>query len=687
MTRRSELIDQDHLQRKAIIYVRQSTLQQVLTNHESLALQYALSDRAKELGWTENNIEIIDCDLGISAASAEFRNGFKELITRVNQDEIGMILAYDVTRLSRNCSDWFPLLDICKYRNCLIADRDGVYNPSDANGRLFLGLKGQLSEMELHTIRGRLLAGKLNKAKRGDLGQRLPVGYTREKDGRVTKTANLEVQEKIDLVFATFLSLKTASTTVRHLNQNNILIPRNSEAGDLSWKQANLPSIMHFLKNPTYAGAFVYGKTGPERRPGKKVKGAYKRIPPEKWKFLIHDKYPAYISWETYEKIQAMLIDNFAVYNRIASRGVPRKGQALLQGIAYCGKCGHKMVVQYSGSFTYQCNYMWTHKCLPKCQYVLGEPVEKKIVEAFFDAISPVEVDMYNEATNMHQTEVDKVEFAQGQQLKRLRYDVRLAERQYGQVDPDNRLVASELEKRWETALSTLKNAENDFARAKPNPVASLFTHKMKKQLQHIGEKMSEIWHENYLDYEKKKKLLRALIDKVVLDRQRPESVLVKIIWKGGAFSEFDVFLRIGKLANFEGYKEIEETIVKLFKEGKIDKQIAKDLTRKGHRSPHAETFLPSTVTAIRIKLGLYYGHRKNQGIEIANHLTVSQLAKRLQVPAYWINYKIKSKKIIVEKPENRCYYLFPDSHDTIEKLENLRDGKIAIVNFMEISA
>jgi DNA invertase Pin-like site-specific DNA recombinase len=256
----SELVAPHHLDRLALIYVRQSSPRQVLTNQESFRLQYALQHRAQELGWPETRIEVIDADLGLTAASAQHRAGFQDLVTRVTLGQVGLILSVDVTRLARNCSDWYPLLDLCGFRSCLIADRDGVYDPASTNGRLLLGLKGQISELELATIRARLTAGLLNKAQRGDLALQLPIGLVRDERGVVCKDPNLEVQQRIELVFATFLAVRSAGKVVKSLIEQGLMLPRRDRFGEVIWRRPTTNAILLLLRNPAYTGTFVYGR-------------------------------------------------------------------------------------------------------------------------------------------------------------------------------------------------------------------------------------------------------------------------------------------------------------------------------------------------------------------------------------------------------------------------------------------
>jgi DNA invertase Pin-like site-specific DNA recombinase len=466
----SELVTPQHLQKKALIYIRQSTPHQQISNQESLRLQYALQERAQTLGWQAEDVEIIDADLGLTGASAQHRTGFQELVAKVTLGQVGIILSVDVTRLSRNCSDWYPLLDVCGYRCCLIADNDGIYDPGTPNGRLLLGLKGQLSELELHTIRARMTAGLLNKAKRGELALTLPVGLIRDALERVHKDPNQEIQERLDLIFTTFLRLRSASKVLGFLNAHDLGIPRRDRFGDITWKKPTGAAILQILKNPAYAGAFVYGRTRSTRRDPSSSRSKQVRLPMEEWKFRVNDIYPAYVSWDVFERIQAMLLDNYAEYDRNKTRGVPRPGAALLHGMVYCGECGHKLVVQYKGGTRYLCNFLRQKYRVPVCQHIPGDTVDPSIVEAFFQALSPIELDVYNRAVAAKQEAANHVTHAHHQHLERLRYEATLAERQFLRVDPDNRLVAATLEARWNAALAELKRAEEAFAYPQKTP-------------------------------------------------------------------------------------------------------------------------------------------------------------------------------------------------------------------------
>jgi DNA invertase Pin-like site-specific DNA recombinase len=679
----SELVTPSHLARKALIYIRQSSPHQVLSNQESLRLQYALKQRAMSLGWRSEDIEFIDADLGLTATSAQHREGFKELVSQVTLGQVGLILSIEVMRLSRNCSDWYPLLDLCGYKNCLIADRDGIYDPGSPNGRLLLGLKGQLSEMELHTICARMTAGLLNKAQRGELALQLPVGLVRDENGKVLKDPNLEVQERIDLVFDAFLQLKSAYKLLRFFNEHDLLLPRRDRFGDLVWKKPNISAILSILKNPAYAGAFVYGRTRTTCDPssGKTIQ---KCLPMEQWRICVKDKYPAYISWETFEKIQDMLRDNYAEYNRNKSRGIPRPGAALLHGIVYCGECGHKMVVQYKSSPRYICNYLRQQYGVPVCQNIRADAVDACVVEAFFQALSPVELDVYARAVAAQRETNEQIDRAHQQQLERLRYEAALTERRFNRVDPDNRLIAAELENRWEAALSALKQAEEAYVQQQQQPAAPLaLTEDLKAAFTAIGQKLPQVWDQQLLTRQNKKALLRCLIDKVVIHRPTRDCVQARIVWKGGDTTTLQIPIPVGSFAELSTADEMEKIILDLSNAGQSDEEIVEHLTALGHRSPMQPSgVLPSTVKIIRLKHGIFHKRGQSHPRRIDGYLTVPQIAQRLDIPRHWVYDRIHNGCIQIAKDPETELYLFPDEAATLEMFKALREGKLYNLRF-----
>lgn len=679
----SELVHPHHTQRQAVVYVRQSSPHQALTNQESLHLQYGLEQRAVELGWMAADVRVVDADVGRTGSTAKGRRGFQQLVADVSLGRVGLILAYDATRLARNCSDWYQLLDLCGYRACLIADRDGVYDPSSINGRMLLGLKGQISELELHTLRARLTAGILHKAQRGELALMLPTGLVRNDAGQVFKHPNVEVQSRLQLVFDTFLQRKSASQAVRFFKDHDLTIPRRDPQGEIRWRAATEAAICSILKHPAYAGAYTYGRTRATPRFDSGKKSLQKPIPREQWKVCLRDKYPAYISWETYERIQAMLADNYAEYDRNKTRGVPRSGKALLHGIVFCGECGHQMVVQYKGGTKYLCNHLRQQYQVPVCQYLPADAIDDHVVHLFLDAFSSVELDLHGKVVENARQEREEVLHSHQQQLERLQYRARLAERQFNQSDPDNRLVTGELERRWEQALRDLKAAEEAFERLQQQcPSLAPLDAATRKTLENVGKHLPELWSKGRLSSQQKKALLRCLIDKVVIHRVKRDTVRVRVIWKGGEVSTAEVPIPVGSLAELSQAKEMKSRILCLATDGRSDEEIAKQLTREGHRSPMRRAVLPSTVQNIRLQHRLFIKRSQSHPRQVSGCLTVPQLAEKLGVSRYWIYDRIDNGTIQVTKHTHQNLYLFPDRPKTLERFRKLVAGKLHNLRF-----
>src|SRR5216683_1930215 len=546
----ADLITPQHLARKAVIDIRQSTPHQVVSHQESLRLQYALGARAHQLGWPDEAIDIIDDDLGLTAATAHHRPGFNTLVAQVTLEQVGLILSYDVTRLSRNCSDWYPLLDLCGYKGCFIADSDGIYDPATVNGRLLLGLKGTLSEWERHTMKARLNAGLIHKAERGALALTLPTGLIRNSQGTVQKLPDQEAQARLSLVFETFLQCRSASKVVDVFKAHHLLLPRRDRFGDLVWKAPRVAAVL---------------------------------------------------------EIQAMLTDNHAEYDRNKTRGIPRPGKALLHGLVYCGECGHKMVVQYKGGTRYICNYLRQQYRTPVCQYIAADPVDTRVVDAFFQALSPVELDVYEQALAKRQQQAARIATAHAQHLERLRYEAAYCERQFHHVDPAHRHVAAELEHAWELALQALKQAEAaETQRAQAStPPAHALPPALQAAFRAIGQHLPALWPTDVLSQAQRKALLPCLIHKVVLQRARRDQIHTRIVWRGGETTTFEVPVAVGALTALPGAHEMAQQIRVLFAAGTSDDEMARQLTQHGYRSPSRPAVLPSTVKGIRLKLGL----------------------------------------------------------------------------------
>jgi hypothetical protein len=576
-------------------------------------------------------------------------------------------------------------LDICGFKHCLIADRDGVYDPGTPNGRLLLGLKGQLSEMELYTIRARLTAGLLNKARRGELAQYLPVGLVRDADGVVRKHPNLEVQHRLALVYSTFLQVRSASKVLQFFHDQQLRLPRPGRFGTVVWKAPTLTAILTILKNPAYAGAFVYGRTQPHRTSVTARRASQRHLPIEQWQIRLNDKYPAYISWETYEQIRAMLQDNYAEYDHAQSRGIPRPGDALLQGLVYCGACGHKMVVQYSTGAHYLCNYFHRQFGVPVCQYTAADSIDEKVVTVFFAALSGVELDAYARAMAAQQHTEAAAMRARAQQLQRLRYQAAVAQHQFEQVDPANRLVAAELERRWENALRDLQQAEATEQQSAQFPSrAEAIPADLRRAFTALGQHLPEIWRTELLSRAQKKAFLRCLIDKVVIHRLRPDCARARIVWRGGEITICEVPLRVGAFALLASGPELEQRILSLHAAGKTDREIATELTEAGFRSPMSSQLLASTVKKVRLIHRRYVSPHQSHPRRIAGRLTIPQVAQQLGCTINWLHYRIQKGRIHPLRDAASGLAVFPDRSSTLTRLRQLRAGQLQRVSFIK---
>ncbi|HEU4407408.1 MAG TPA: recombinase family protein [Polyangiaceae bacterium] len=670
----AELVQDHHRARKAVIYIRQSTPHQVMTNVESRAMQRALRETAKRLGWDEARIELVESDTGVSARSTEGRDGYKNLLGLIAMGVVGLVLSYESARLSRNCTDWYPLLDLCAYARCLIADRDGVYDPSSPNGRLLLGMKGIVSEVELHTLRGRLLAGVQNKARRGELAVALPVGLVRLDDGRVVKNPDVHVQALIASVFATFLERRSVGKVVRHLNQQGVLLPRRHDNERTVWRPASVVSVSAILRNPAYAGAFAYGRTESVRPPGGAGPARQRRRALEDWAVLVHDRYPAYVPWETFLRIRALMRDNHADYRQKLSRGVARDGAALLHGILYCGECGRKMTVHYQRGPRYVCSSQTSQTGARVCQHVAAGPLDAYAVRAFFEALAPAELDVYARALQACRAVDASAERARARELERLRYEVHLARKQYDRVDPDNRLVAAELERRWEVALRALHEAEAKAvptcdatdAGLEPGP-----SDELRAAFTSLGEGLPRLWRGDALTRAQRKSLLRCLIDKVVVRRDRRDRAKARVVWKGGAVSEADVPMTVGSVRDLSDFAALEARALELAAEGLSDAQAARRLTAEGFRSAQLGGVRPYTVEAIRARHGRRHPARLPCHVE--GSLTVPELERALGIPRDWIYDQIQRGLVRAKRDPDTNVYLVDDTPETREQIRTLR--------------
>jgi len=407
------------------------------------------------------------------------------------------------------------------------------------------------------------------------------------------------------------------------------------------------------------------------------------RLPIAEWKIRVNDVYPAYVSWEVFEQIQAMLLDNYAEYDRNKTRGVPRLGAALLHGIVCCGECGHKMVVQYKGGTRYLCNFLRQQYHVPVCQNIPADAVDPQIVEAFFQALSPVELDVYARAVAAEQATDEQVAHVHQQHLQRLHYEAALTQRQFLRVDPDNRLVAAELERRWEMALAELKQAEEVHA-SRSTPLASLLplSDDLQAAFQAVGQYLPMLWHQGVISQRHKKALLRSLIETVVMQRPSPEFVQARIVWRGGETTELMIPVPVGSLKDLAGAQAMEQIILQRSAQGATDELLAQELTAQGYRSPMHPYVLPSTVRSIRLRHRQFLVRHQSHPRRVAGSLTLTQLARELDITPHWIYDRINNGSILIMKDAKTRLYLFPDDPATREQFKQLLAGAVKTIRF-----
>ena len=533
----NQKIKATHLKRRAILYIRQSTMKQVYENTESTLRQYALKGRLISLGWTEETITVIDCDLGRSGAAVEGRDGFKQLRADVGTGEVGAVACIECSRLSRNSSDWGSLMEICAITKTLLIDADGVYNLNDFNDRILLGLKGTISEAELYLIRTRMIGGKLNKAKRGELKMKLPAGYVYDNAGRVVKDPNADIRNAVQLFFDVFRRMGTARGTAIFFREHGYKFPVDSSSGfgrgEIQWKPLIAAKVCQILRNPVYAGVYAYGQKEFEQTVDKKKRVAK---PEDEWVARIENHHEGYVSLSEYygniEKLESNCPQS--------GNSVPREGAALLQGIAVCGKCGLKMSNHYLTSSNgtrqhhyYVCGNDTQGKGMSHCQSVRGMALDEAISEMILESLTPLAISSaieIEEESRRRKMVSDNYFLLQ---VERARYDADLARRQYMSVDPLNRLVAFELESLWNERIAELAKAEEELNRHNREKATAASKCSV-SCLSGLPEDVGEIWHSGRMRVQDKKRVLRCLIENVTITRGADTTVL-GVLFKTGA--------------------------------------------------------------------------------------------------------------------------------------------------------
>jgi DNA invertase Pin-like site-specific DNA recombinase len=607
-----------HLDRLAVVYVRQSTMQQVDRHQESTRLQYALVDRAIALGWPQSQVIVIDEDLGRSGSTAEGRPGFQRLVAEVGLDHVGLVLGIEISRLARSSRDWYQLLEVCAVFSTLIADADGLYDPTTYNDRLLLGLKGTMSEAELHILKQRMLEGKRAKARRGELALRLPMGYIRHPAGEVMKDPDEQARGVIETVFAQFERRGTLNAVLRYLVEHALRLPYRlpggPRKGELDWRRPARMTLSNLLRNPTYAGAYVYGRrpVDPRRkRPGRPATGRTVTRA-EQWEVLIKDRLPAYITWEQYERNLHQLQSNTA-----QGGGVVRQGPSLLSGLLVCGRCGLRMATQYNNNcrgLRYTCSRMAVDYGDPLCQSLAGEILDEEIRRLVFAALQPAALEISLQVAEDLEAERACHRQQWEQRLQRASYEAQRAERQYQAVEPENRLVARTLERQWEAALAAQAALQHDYARflaAQPSPLSA----EEREQIRRLAADVPALWQAATTTDADRQAIVRQLIERVIVTvLDDSEQVTVEVHWAGGHRTRARLTRPVARLQQLSYYPQLLARVIALHEAGLACTEIARRLNAEGWRpAKRRKTFTGPMVATLLARQGLHSGSPKQR--------------------------------------------------------------------------
>jgi DNA invertase Pin-like site-specific DNA recombinase len=621
-----------HLQRLACLYVRQSTLQQVLEHTESTARQYALRERALALGWPAEHIRVIDQDLGHSGASTVDRLGFQQLVADVGLGKVGLVLGLEVSRLARSSSDWHQLLEICALTSTLILDEDGLYDPATFNDRLLLGLKGTMSEAELYVLRARLQGGILNKARRAALKLPLPIGFCYTDDDRIVLDPDRQVQDTIQLLFRTFRRTSSANATVRAFQQDQVPFPRRLRSGphqgELVWSALQHHDVLRLLHNPCYAGAFTFGRTRTSRTVDGKIH--IEELPREQWQVVIQDAHAGYISWEEYEAHLAQLAANSQAYTpqRLSP---PREGPALLQGIIICGICGERMTVRYhqrSGQRIipdYVCQRAGIAQAASPCQRILGRDLDQAIAELLAEVVTPETIALTLAVQDDLVAQAAEAEWLRQLQVQRAQYEANLAQRRYLRVDPDNRLVAEVLEAEWNAKLRALATAQAVAEQQRAQDQYQLNVGE-RQQMTALPDAFARFWQSPKTTARDRKRVVRLLIADVTVIKAA--TITAHVRFTGGASRSLTIALpppfTESRLTPAETLAAIDRLL-----ESSTDAEIAEELNHEGYETFAGLPFQAMHVSQLRRNHGLKNRYTR---LREAGMLTVEELATRLEV-------------------------------------------------------
>ena len=662
MNRQHEKVTAAHLARRAYLYIRQSTLRQVIENTESTRRQYDLRARATTLGWPDGQIVVIDSDQAHSGAERD-RAGFQKLVTEVSLGHAGIVLGIEVSRLARNSIDWHRLLEICALTETLILDEDGIYNPLDFNDRLLLGLKGQMSEAELHLLRARLHGGILNRARRGALKVPLPIGLAYDPLDRVVLDPDGQIRNSIALLFDTFTRTGSATATVKHFREAGLLFPRRKcgapHKGEVYWAPLHHSRVLQILHNARYAGAFVFGRTQSRRRPdGTK---AYRRIPLDEVTVLLRDHHPGYISWERFETNQQQLTDNAGARLK-ADRRPPREGPALLQGLALCGVCGKSMTVRYHTrqerlTPNYLCQAHGVERASRICQSVPGSGIDRVIGDLLVELMTPATLEVTLHVQQELEERAEQLDVWRRQQVQRAQEEADIARLRYMSARPDNRMVVDILEAEWNHKLRALDEARRDYERRCAEDRRNLEDGQRERILA-LATDFPRLWRDPATPDRQRKRMVHLMIEDVTISRGNDIELGIRL--RGGTTRRIAIPPGLPSWKLYATPPEVLADLDRLL-DHHNDAEVAAILNRRGHRTGHEDLFHGQRVAELRRRHGLKprYQRLRERGL-----LTLEEMAARLDVSTATIKIWRRLGFIVGhpwnDKPE--CLFEMPDN-------------------------
>jgi DNA invertase Pin-like site-specific DNA recombinase len=669
MLESNKKVTTDHLKRGAYLYIRQSTLKQVMENKESTKRQYALRERAVALGWPSDRITTIDCDLGLSGANTLDREGFQKLVAEVGLGNAGIVMGLEVSRLARNCTDWHRLLEICALSNTLILDEDGIYDPAHFNDRLLLGLKGTMSEAELHVLRARLRGGVLNKAKRGELKVPLPIGFIYNSENQTVFHPDKQVQESIQMFFKVFQETNSAWGTVKLFRDRGLQFPRQQRTGlckgEILWGQLTHSQALKTLKNPRYAGVYYYGRARHSKLPN--GRHTSKKLPKEQWHIHLPNSHEAYISLEEYERNQKQLLQNSRSYGQDRRKSTPREGPALLQGIVICGRCGRRMTIQYHIRTTgtphpiYVCQSSAVESAERICQIIPGTNIDEAIGDLLLETMTPVALEVALNVQAQLQSRLAEADSLRKKRVERAQYEAELARQRYMQVDPRNRLVADTLELDWNKKLKDVMEAQEEYEQQRKVD-EQMLTVEQKNQILSLAMDFPRLWKDKKTPNREKKRMVQLLLEDVTLIRR--EEFSVNIRFKGGATKMLTLPIPQNPFTRRKTRSEIVKEVDRLL-ESHHDAEIADILNGRGIQTGNKLPFKAISVYRIRMTYQLKdrYTRLREEGCltrtELLDHLNTYTEKLRGWVRKGWIKahaYGQSPNNILYEPPCENFY-------------------------------